>query len=52
VVFGSSLTNNAQLTTEVEVMLRDTFGSDIGVVCNIPNRDGPVVLPMSGDVGS
>jgi len=27
-------------------------GRDIGVVCNIPNRDGPVVLPMSGDVGS
>src|SRR5207248_3579125 len=27
-------------------------GRDIGVVCNIPNRDAPVVLPMSGDVGS
>ncbi|MEX2180554.1 MAG: transketolase C-terminal domain-containing protein [Gemmatimonadaceae bacterium] len=27
-------------------------GRDIGVVCNLPNRDGPVVLPMSGDVGS
>ena len=27
-------------------------GRDIGVVCNFPNRDGPVVLPMSGDVGS
>ena len=27
-------------------------GRDIGVVCNIPTRDGPVVLPMSGDVGS
>jgi 2-oxoisovalerate dehydrogenase E1 component len=27
-------------------------GRDIGVVCNMPNRDGPVVLPMSGDVGS
>ena len=26
-------------------------GRDIGVVCNLPNRDGPVVLPMSGDVG-
>jgi 2-oxoisovalerate dehydrogenase E1 component len=27
-------------------------GRDIGVVCNLPNRDGPSVLPMSGDVGS
>jgi 2-oxoisovalerate dehydrogenase E1 component len=27
-------------------------GRDIGVVCNLPNTGGPVVLPMSGDVGS
>ena len=27
-------------------------GRDIGVVCNLPKADGPVVLPMSGDVGS
>ena len=27
-------------------------GRDIGVVCNLPNREGPKVLPMSGDVGS
>ena len=27
-------------------------GRDIGVVCNFPNRNGPSVLPMSGDVGS
>lgn len=27
-------------------------GRDIGVVCNLPNRHGPLVLPMSGDVGS
>ncbi|MBC8087300.1 MAG: pyruvate dehydrogenase [Phycisphaerae bacterium] len=27
-------------------------GRDIGVVCNLPNRDGPIVIPMSGDVGS
>jgi 2-oxoisovalerate dehydrogenase E1 component len=27
-------------------------GRDIGVVCNLPNNDGPTVLPMSGDVGS
>ncbi len=27
-------------------------GRDIGVVCNLPNRDGCTVLPMSGDVGS
>ena len=27
-------------------------GRDIGVVCNLPNRDGPMVLPMAGDVGS
>ncbi|MDQ3949098.1 MAG: thiamine pyrophosphate-dependent enzyme [Gemmatimonadota bacterium] len=27
-------------------------GRDIGVVCNLPSRNGPVVLPMSGDVGS
>src|SRR5258706_9504441 len=27
-------------------------GRDIGVVCNMPSRNGPVVLPMSGDVGS
>jgi 2-oxoisovalerate dehydrogenase E1 component len=27
-------------------------GRDIGVVCNLPNRTGPIVLPMSGDVGS
>ncbi len=27
-------------------------GRDIGVVCNLPSPDGPIVLPMSGDVGS
>jgi len=27
-------------------------GRDIGVVCNLPNRHGVTVLPMSGDVGS
>jgi 2-oxoisovalerate dehydrogenase E1 component len=27
-------------------------GRDIGVVCNLPNVPGPVVLPMAGDVGS
>jgi 2-oxoisovalerate dehydrogenase E1 component len=27
-------------------------GRDIGVVCNLPKADGPIVLPMSGDVGS
>lgn len=31
-------------------------GRDIGVVCNLPNRPGrktgPIVMPMSGDVGS
>ena len=27
-------------------------GRDIGVVCNLPNRNAPAVLPMSGDVGS
>ena len=27
-------------------------GRDIGVVYNLPNRDGPVVLPVAGDVGS
>ncbi len=27
-------------------------GRDIGVVCNLPNAHGPLVLPMSGDVGS
>ena len=27
-------------------------GRDIGVVCNLPNTDGAIVLPMSGDVGS
>jgi 2-oxoisovalerate dehydrogenase E1 component len=26
-------------------------GRDIGVVCNMPNAHGPIVLPMSGDVG-
>ncbi len=27
-------------------------GRDIGVVCNLPRRDGVIVLPMAGDVGS
>jgi 2-oxoisovalerate dehydrogenase E1 component len=27
-------------------------GRDIGVVCNLPTRGGPIVLPMAGDVGS
>lgn len=27
-------------------------GRDIGVVCNLPNREGPIAMPMSGDVGS
>ncbi len=26
-------------------------GRDIGVVCNLPSRAGPKVLPMAGDVG-
>lgn len=27
-------------------------GRDIGVVCNLPRDNGPIVLPMAGDVGS
>ena len=27
-------------------------GRDIGVVCNLPSKTGPSVIPMSGDVGS
>lgn len=27
-------------------------GRDIGVVCNMPNVNGPLVLPLAGDVGS
>lgn len=27
-------------------------GRDIGVVCNFPNENGAIVLPMAGDVGS
>jgi 2-oxoisovalerate dehydrogenase E1 component len=27
-------------------------GRDIGVVCNLPTPNGPIVMPMSGDVGS
>jgi 2-oxoisovalerate dehydrogenase E1 component len=27
-------------------------GRDIGVVCNLPTENGPIVLPMAGDVGS
>src|SRR3970040_1575002 len=27
-------------------------GRDIGVVCNRPREEGPIALPMSGDVGS
>ncbi|MFI5312203.1 MAG: transketolase C-terminal domain-containing protein [Gemmatimonadales bacterium] len=27
-------------------------GRDIGVVCNLPNANGTLVLPMAGDVGS
>jgi 2-oxoisovalerate dehydrogenase E1 component len=27
-------------------------GRDIGVVCNLPTKNGPIVIPMSGDVGS
>jgi len=27
-------------------------GRDIGVVCNLPKKNGAIVLPMSGDVGS
>ncbi|MEO7521232.1 MAG: transketolase C-terminal domain-containing protein [Gemmatimonas sp.] len=52
------------LLLSLGLSLEDAFGSplgraggfsdgrDIGVVCNMPNREGPVVLPMSGDVGS
>lgn len=27
-------------------------GRDIGVVCNLPGKNKPIVLPMAGDVGS
>ncbi|HEX6942458.1 MAG TPA: transketolase C-terminal domain-containing protein, partial [Gemmatimonadaceae bacterium] len=27
-------------------------GRDIGVVCNLPRENGPIVMPMAGDVGS
>lgn len=27
-------------------------GRDIGVVCNMPNENGPMVLPLAGEVGS
>ncbi len=52
------------LLLSLGLTLEDAFGSplgraggfsdgrDIGVVCNLPNPNGPIVLPMSGDVGS
>ena len=52
------------LLLSLGLTLEDAFGSplgrsggfsdgrDIGVVCNLPNREGPIVLPMAGDVGS
>ncbi len=52
------------LLLSLGLSLEDAFGSplgraggfsdgrDIGVVCNFPNRDGAIVLPMAGDVGS
>lgn len=27
-------------------------GRDVGVVCNLPGRNGPTVLPMARDVGA
>lgn len=52
------------LLLSLGLSLEDAFGSplgraggfsdgrDIGVVSNLPNRNGPIALPMSGDVGS
>jgi 2-oxoisovalerate dehydrogenase E1 component len=52
------------LLLSLGLTLEDAFGSplgraggfsdgrDIGVVCNLPNPNGPIVLPMAGDVGS
>ncbi|MDB4873711.1 MAG: pyruvate dehydrogenase [Gemmatimonadetes bacterium] len=61
---ASAYYRSRPLLLALGLTLEDAFGSplgraggfsdgrDIGVVCNLPNRDGPVVLPMSGDVGS
>ena len=36
-------------------LMRDggySSGRDVGVLCNFPNKDGPVIFPIAGDVGS
>ena len=61
---ASAYYRSRPLLVALGLSLEDAFGSplgraggfsdgrDIGVVCNLPNPNGTVVLPMSGDVGS
>jgi 2-oxoisovalerate dehydrogenase E1 component len=61
---ASAYYRSRPLLVALGLTLEDAFGSplgraggfsdgrDIGVVCNLPSEDGPIVLPMSGDVGS
>jgi len=60
----SAYYRNRPLLLSVGLSIEDALGSplgraggfsdgrDIGVVCNFPNTNGPIALPMAGDVGS
>ena len=51
-MLGSGLTLNEALASDMARESSISGGRDVGVVFQMPRRDGAVVLPMAADVGS
>lgn len=51
-MLGAGLTAEEALASDMARAGGVSAGRDVGVVFNMPRRDGPLVLPMAGDVGS
>jgi 2-oxoisovalerate dehydrogenase E1 component len=51
-MLASGLTPAEALAAGMALTNSPSEGRDVGVVYNLPSRDGPTVLPASGDVGA
>jgi 2-oxoisovalerate dehydrogenase E1 component len=51
-LLASGLTPAEALAADMALAGSPSEGRDVGVVFNLPHRDGPTILPASGDVGA
>lgn len=51
-LLAAGLTPREALAADLALSGSPSEGRDVGVVFNLPRRDGPTVLPASGDIGA